>query len=89
MREAKKIFTLIFLLLAIAATTVTIGQPEPSSPEEEWYPPAEVLEGPRPAYSVVSTGTGVPGAAGAVSLQVVDEGGRVRREVYGSERFCL
>ncbi|MGB9825874.1 MAG: hypothetical protein ACPLRU_04290 [Desulfofundulus sp.] len=84
------------LLIAVLVTVLLLGvlafaQPEPPSPDEEWYPPAPESTAPvRTVYTVSSVpGTGVPGAAGTVNMRIIDESGRVRSEVYGSERFCL
>jgi len=71
-------------------TTFVLAQPEPSSPEQEWYPP-EPVEGSAtfPSYSCIAVGTTSVPSPGALRIELIDRNGRVRREFYGDELFYL
>ena len=82
------LIVLLTVLLAPQYLPTALSQPEPPSPEEEWYPPPP-SENRSMAYDLFTSGTGTVPAPGTLSLEILDVNGRVRRELYGSERFYL
>ena len=70
-------------------TTFVLAQPEPSSPEQEWYPPEPAERNATMAYAFSVVGTTSVPSPGALRIELVDRNGRVRSEFYGDELFYL
>ena len=90
MRNILVLILLLFLLIDQVPISAQI-LPEPPSPEEDWYP-NHFLGAVYDAYSVSVTSAGTSGSIPTPSslvLEIVDRNGKVRREVYGDEKFNL
>jgi len=79
------------MIILLSLAFLALMQPEPPSPESEWYPPTESFAGETQplTYSYSTSGTGTVPGTGVLNLQLVDINGRLRNEIYGSESFYL
>lgn len=64
------------------------AQPEPLSPDEEWYPPPPG-EYWALSYDMFIVGYSTPPSPGAISIILLDVNSKVRNEFYGSEPFYM
>ncbi|MEM4298386.1 MAG: hypothetical protein QW815_08470 [Nitrososphaerota archaeon] len=80
--------TMILLTFSALPTQVVLAQPQPPSPEEEWYPPEPYGSADLPTgmQMIVTPG---PGPVTALTARLLDLSLNVRRELYRGDGFFL
>jgi len=86
------VLVLLFVLIVLVRFSTVYAQfePEPPSPDEEWYPPEPSYPRVYKDFHAYTSGltTSVPSPA-AITLLLLDINDKVRSEFYGSEMFYL